>query len=82
MLKNNTFFDDFAKLTSGAAGSALEFRRELEASMQAKFDQFLANRHLVTREEFDVVKTMAEKARLENERLAAKIEELESKLAK
>ena len=38
---------------------------------------WLAERDLVTREEFDAVRAMAEKARAENEALAARIAELE-----
>jgi BMFP domain-containing protein YqiC len=36
---------------------------------------------VVQREEFEAVKAMAEKARLENERLEARIAELEARLA-
>ena len=40
-------------------------------------DRWLADRNLVTREEFDAVRAMAEKAREENEALKARLEALE-----
>ena len=40
-------------------------------------DRWLADRDFVTREEFDAVRGMAEKARAENEALKARIEALE-----
>ena len=42
-------------------------------------DRWLADRDFVTREEFDAVKAMAQKAREENKDLKARIEALESK---
>ena len=48
--------------------------------MRGLVDRFLADRNLVTREEFDAVREMAVKAREENEALATRIAELEAKL--
>jgi BMFP domain-containing protein YqiC len=44
-------------------------------------ERFVADMDLVKREEFDVVKDMASKARTENEELKARIAALEAKLA-
>jgi BMFP domain-containing protein YqiC len=41
-------------------------------------DRWLADRDFVTREEFDAVRAMAQKAREENEALKARIEALEA----
>jgi BMFP domain-containing protein YqiC len=49
--------------------------------MRSWFERWLADASLVTREEFDAVREMATMAREENERLAARIAELEQKLA-
>ncbi len=38
--------------------------------------------NVVTREDFEAVREMAQKARLENEALAARVADLEAKLAK
>lgn len=82
MLKDSKLFDDFAKMASSAAGSMLDMKREVEAMVQAKIDSWLAKSHMVTREEFEVVREMAVKARAENEALRAEIEALKSAKAK
>ena len=41
-------------------------------------DRWMADRNLVTREEFDAVRAMAQKAREENEALKARIDALEA----
>ena len=76
MQKDSKLFEDFAKIASGAAGSLMEMRREFEAMVGDKFERLLAQGRFVTREEFEVVKAMAEKARAENEALKAEIEKL------
>ena len=50
-----------------------------EAFWWDPLDRWLADRELVTREEFDAVRAMAQKAREENEALKARIEALEGK---
>ena len=70
-------FDDFAQLMSNAMGVAQGARVEAETALKGMVDRWLADRNLVTREEFDAVRAMAEKARAENEALKARIEALE-----
>ncbi len=86
MPKDNKFFEDFIKLSGSvmdtAFNSAHDMKTQFEQTISAKLDEILRSRNLVTREEFEVVKEMAEKARLENEKLAKKIESLEKKKAK
>jgi len=77
----NRLFDDFAKLMTDAAGMAQGVRREAETAMRHQAERFLADMDVVKREEFDVVRDMAQKARQENEALAARVAELEAKLA-
>ena len=45
--------------------------------MKSIIDRWLADRDFVTREEFDAVRTMAQKAREENEALKARIDALQ-----
>ena len=52
---------------------------EAETAMKGMIDRWLADRDFVTREEFDAVRAMAQKAREENETLKARIEALEAK---
>ncbi len=82
MQKDSKIFDDFAKLASGAAGTLSDIKREIEAIVLEKVEKILHRMHLVKREEFEVVRLMAEKARAEQERLAAKITRLEKLLEK
>lgn len=76
----NRFFDEMARLMNDAAGVASGARREIETVMRAQAERILRNMDVVTREEFAVVQEMAAKAREENERLAARVAELEKKL--
>ena len=79
----NKLFDDLSKLMTNAMGVAQVARTEAETAMKSWMDRWLADRDFVTREEFDAVRAMAQKAREENEALKARIEALEkSKPAK
>jgi len=75
---SNRLFDDLAKMMTDAAGVAQGMAREAETVMRAQGEKFLRNMDVVQREEFEAVKAMAEKARAENERLEARIGELET----
>jgi BMFP domain-containing protein YqiC len=76
----NRLLDDFARLMQNAAGMADGARREVEEFLKARMERLLAGMDLVTREEFEVVREMAVRAREENERLAARILAIEAKL--
>ncbi|KZE27436.1 accessory factor UbiK family protein [Chelatococcus daeguensis] len=75
-------FDDIARLVTDAAGMAEGARRELETIVRAQMERMLRSMDVVSREEFDAVRDMAAAARDENERLAARIAELEARLAR
>jgi BMFP domain-containing protein YqiC len=77
---SSRFFDEIAKLMTNATGAAQGVRKEVDSLVQAQVERVLNNVNVVKREEFDVVRDMVEKARAENERLAKRIAELESKL--
>lgn len=78
MQGNNKFFDDMSKVMTNAMGMAQGAREEAETAFNGWIDRWLADRDLVTREEFEAVKAMAQKAREENEALMARIEALEA----
>lgn len=78
---NNRILDDIAKLMTDAAGAAQGVRKEVQGVVRSQFDKLLADVDVVRREEFEAVKAMAEKARAENERLAARLAEMETRLA-
>ena len=80
MTANNRFFDDLSKLMTNAMGVAQGAKTEAETAMKSFIDRWMADRDFVTREEFDAVRAMAQKAREENAALEARIAALESKL--
>jgi BMFP domain-containing protein YqiC len=80
MQTRDKFFDDISQLMTNAAGMAQGMKTEAETAMKGWMERWLADSNLVTREEFDAVREMATKAREENDRLAARIAELETQL--
>ena len=80
MQPNNPIFDDLARVASGALNAVGGVREEVEARIKEQFQRWLGEMDLVTREEFDVVREMAQKAREENDALAAKVKSLEAAL--
>jgi len=77
MQTRNKVFDDILQLMTNAMGVAQGAKDEAETAMKGLIDRWLADRDFVTREEFDAVRVMAQKAREENEALKARIEALE-----
>jgi BMFP domain-containing protein YqiC len=75
------FFDEIGKLITDAAGAADGVRKELEGIVRAQAERVLRDLDVVQREEFEAVKTMAQKAREENDRLKERIVQLETALA-
>ena len=81
MQTRSTLFDDLSQLMTNAAGVAQGMKDEAQNAMRARFERFLAESQLVTREEFEAARDMAQKAREENEALSARIAALEAALA-
>lgn len=81
MQTENRFFDDLARVAGGAFGTLAGLRNEIEDLVRQRFERLLADMDLVPREEFDAVKAVAEKARLEQERLEKRVASLEKVLA-
>ena len=78
MQTRNKVFDDISQLMTNAMGVAQGARAEAETAMKSWIDRWMADRDFVSREEFDAVRAMAQKAREENEALKARIEALEA----
>jgi BMFP domain-containing protein YqiC len=78
MQTRNKMFDDISKLMTNAMGVAQGAKTEAETAMKSWMDRWLADRDFVTREEFDAVRAMAQKAREENEALKARLAALEA----
>jgi BMFP domain-containing protein YqiC len=79
MQTRNKVMEDISQLMTNAMGVAQGAREEAETAMKSMMDRWLADRDLVTREEFEAVRAMAQKAREENEALKARIAALEEK---
>jgi BMFP domain-containing protein YqiC len=79
MQTRNKVLDDLSQLMTNAMGVAQGARAEAETAMKSLIDRWLAEHDFVTREEFDAVRAMAQKAREENEALKARIEALEQR---
>lgn len=77
----NRILDEFAKLMTDAAGAAQGVRREVETAFRGQAERILNTMDVVQREEFEAARDMAVKARAENKALAARLDELEAKLA-
>lgn len=81
MQTRNRILDDMSQLMTNAMGVAQGARTEAENTMKGLMDRWLADRDFVTREEFDAVRAMAQKAREENATLSARLDALEAKAA-
>src|SRR6201986_5130696 len=82
MQTDNPLLDGLARLFTDAAGAAQSVRTEIDTFMRQRLEKLVADMDFVPREEFEAVKAMAAKARAENEALAARLAELESKIPK
>ena len=80
MQTDNRLFDDLARVATSAIGSLQSARGEAASRIRQQFERIIESMDLVSREEFDAVKAMARKARLENDKLAKRVAELEAKL--
>ncbi len=78
MQSRNRVLDDMSKLMSNAMGVAQGARAEAETAMKSLMERWLAEREFVSREEFEAVRLMAQKAREENEALKARLDALEA----
>ncbi len=81
MQSQNRFFDDLAKLATGAAGTLAGVGREMESSMRQAFERMVGGLDLVSRDEFEAAKAMAVAAREESAALQLRVEALEAAIA-
>jgi BMFP domain-containing protein YqiC len=82
MQSRNKILDDVSQLMTNAMGVAQGAREEAETAVKSVIDRWLADHDFVTREEFDAVKAMAQKAREENESLRERLDSIEKKKKK
>ena len=82
MQSRNKILDDVSQLMTNAMGVAQGAREEAETAIKSIIDRWLADHDFVTRDEFDAVKAMAQKAREENENLKTRLDAIEKKRKK
>jgi len=80
MQTDNRLFDDLARVATNAFGSLQSARDEATNRIRQQFERVIESMDLVSREELEVVKAMAQKSRLENDKLSKRVAELEAKL--
>ena len=78
MPQRTKYFEDFTKLMSGAFGLAKGARQEMQTVATSLLDRMLADRQLVSREEFEVVRDLAREARDGNREILDKLDQLQA----
>lgn len=74
-------FDELSRVMTGAVGLAQGVQKEADSFMRAQIERIFRDSDFVSREEFEAFREMAIAARDENERLSARIAELEAAFA-
>ncbi|MBT4355695.1 MAG: accessory factor UbiK family protein [Rhodospirillaceae bacterium] len=82
MQSNNRILSDLTRVATGAMSVAAGARDEIEQILQHRFERFLNERGWVSREEFDAVSAMAQKAREGQETMLKSFMKLEERLKK
>ena len=77
MQNRNKILDDISQLVTNAMGVAQGAKDEAETAVKSLVDRWMADQNFVTREEFDAVRSMAQKAREENDALRIRLDALE-----
>lgn len=81
MQTRNKIFDDLGQMMQSAMGVAQGAKDEAETTVKGWMDRWMADRNMVTAEEHDAVKAMAEKALKEVATLKKRMDALEGKPA-
>ncbi len=78
MQTDNKLFDDISRLGTSVLGGLQGVKGEIDGAIKRQLERLLVDMDLVTREEFEAVRAMAQAAREENERLSARLAALEN----
>ena len=70
--------DDLVRVATGAFGAVAGAREEARTRLREQFEHILSRLDVVTREEFEIVRALAQRAREEQELLAARVAALEA----
>ena len=81
MQTENRILDDLARAASGALSGVTGVKREMESRLKEQFARILAEMDVVSREEYEVARAMAAKARDEQMTMQDRLNRLEAQLA-
>ena len=80
-MSNKEFLkEDIKKLLGGASSALGILKEEIEERIKDRVEKVIYRLELINKKDFLIVKDMAEKARIENDKLSKKINSLEKKL--
>jgi BMFP domain-containing protein YqiC len=79
---NLKFLDDLARVATGAIGSFSEVRHQVRNLVKERVDTLMGQMDMVSRDEFERVEAVAEKARTRQEELEKRLAALEKQLKK
>ncbi|MBO1324394.1 accessory factor UbiK family protein [Acetobacter sp. TBRC 12305] len=74
------FFDDLAGVAGGAVSALTGLREEIHAIVRSRVDEVLTNLQVVRREEFEVMRELAARARIGQEEADRRIQALEERV--
>lgn len=81
MHTNNRFFDDIARVVTGAAGAARGVRSDVETALRLRVERIAHDLDLAAREDLDALKALVAKSTAEVEALRERVAALEAELA-
>lgn len=70
--------DDLVRVATGAFGAVAGAREEARTRLREQFEHILSRLDVVTREDFEIVRALAQRAREEQELLSARVVALEA----
>lgn len=79
MSSREKIIDDVARVAGGAVGVLSDAGREAKAIVRSKVDTLAQDMDLVPREDYEVLESMVESLRSEQDELKKRIEKLEKK---
>jgi BMFP domain-containing protein YqiC len=78
MAFDTKLIDDLVRVATGAFGAVAGVREEARSRLREQFEHVLSRLDVVTREEFEIVRALAQRAREEQELLVVRVAALEA----
>jgi BMFP domain-containing protein YqiC len=79
MAQDNKLFQDLGKLASSAMSTAANAKNELTSFVKLQIEMFMKSMNFVTKEEFEVVKKLAEKNSMDLKKILSEKEPIKAK---